>query len=298
MRRLLVSLALLAPSPAPAQGSPPIEAELEALFARAGGRYAVAAEDLQTGEQILVRHRERFHAASTMKTPVMVELYRQAEVGELRLDDRIEVRNSFRSIVDGSPYSMQLGDDSDDSVYGLVGRSVSYRHLIHQMITRSSNLATNILIEQADARRVTATMRRLGMDSIEVLRGVEDGKAFAAGLNNTTTAHDLLVLFRRLGRGEAVSRQADAEMLDILFAQEWRDKLPARLPAGVRIAHKTGNITGVEHDGGLLELPDGRRFVIVILSREVPDAAAARDTIARAARLIHDHFARVSPVRE
>ena len=87
-------------------------------------------------------------------------------------------------------------------------------------------------------------------------------------------------------------------MLDILFAREWRAQLPARLPAGVRIAHKTGNITGVEHDGGLLELPDGRRFVIVILSREVPDAAAARDAIARAARLIHDHFARVSPVRE
>lgn len=295
--RLALALLMLHPIAAQAtQSVPRVVANLEAIFARAGGRYAVAAEDLQTGEQVLIRDRERFHAASTMKTPVMVELFRQAEAGERQLDAPIEVRNSFRSIVDGSPYSMQLGDDSDDSVYGLVGRSVSYRHLIHQMITRSSNLATNILIEQADARRVTATMRRLGMDSIEVLRGVEDGKAFAAGLNNTTTAHDLLVLFRLLGRGDAVSRQADAEMLEILFAQEWQDKLPARLPASVRIAHKTGNITGVEHDGGLLELPDGRRFVIVILSREVPEVAAARDAIAQAGRLLLDYFmARSSP---
>lgn len=289
--RLLLALLLALPTTAHShQVAVPPVAELEAIFARVGVHFALAAEDLQTGERIEIREHERFHAASTMKTPVMVELHRQALLNELQLDAPVEVRNSFRSIVDGSPYSMQLGDDSDDSVYGLVGRSVSYRDLIRQMITRSSNLATNILIERADARRVTETMRRLGLDSIVVLRGVEDGKAFAAGLNNTTTARDLLTLFRLLGRGEAVAPSADAEMLEVLFAQEWQDKLPARLPATVRVAHKTGNITGVEHDGGLLELPDGRRFVIVVLTRGVTDIPAARDAIARAGRRIYDYY--------
>lgn len=116
------------------------------------------------------------HAASTMKTPVMIEVVRQSVQGRFSLDDSLEVRNEFKSIVDGSPYTLDLGDDSDDSMYKRIGGRASIRELIHEMITVSSNLATNILIQLVGAGNVTATMRTLGALDIEVLRGVEDGE--------------------------------------------------------------------------------------------------------------------------
>src|SRR5206468_11099584 len=85
-------------------------------------------------------------------------------------------------------------DDSDSTLYTLVGRNRSVRELLELMITRSSNLATNILIERVGASRAQASARALGAWSIQVLRGVEDGAAYRAGLNNTTTARDLGVL--------------------------------------------------------------------------------------------------------
>ena len=154
--------------------------------------------------------------------------------------------------MDGSPYSLLPGEDSDSTLYLKEGQEVSYRDLIDLMITVSSNLATNILMEVAGGERVTALMRTLGADSIMVLRGVEDGPAFRAGLSNTTTARDLGSIMAALGRGEAVSKKASEEMLEIMGRQQWRTKIPAQLPAGTRVAHKTGNITGISHDAGVV----------------------------------------------
>ena len=113
------------------------------------------------------------------------------------------------------------------------------------MITRSSNLATNLLITRLDPKRVDATAHQLGADSIHVLRGVEDDKAFALGMNNTTTARDLAVLLRALAKGTAASPASTRVMLDMLLGQEFNDGIPAGLPAGVRVAHKTGEITAL-----------------------------------------------------
>lgn len=250
---------------------------------------AVAFHDLSTGAQILINEREMFHAASTMKTPVMIELFRQADKRERRLGDSILVKNSFSSIVDGSPYSMDLTDDSDDSVYELIGKRVTVRDLIYQMITVSSNLATNILIEIADARNVTGAMRLLGADSIQVLRGVEDLKAFDAGLNNRTTAHDLMMIFKALADGSAASASSCKEMLDILGDQKFRDMIPGELPPDTRVAHKTGSITGVQHDGGVVFLPDGRKYVLVILSKDLKDREQGVRAIAEISRMIYDN---------
>lgn len=109
----------------------------------------------------------------------------------------------------------------------------------------SSNLATNILVEKAGAEKVSQTMRSYGADSIRVLRGVEDIKAYEQGLSNRTTAFDEAVIYERLARGEAVSEEASRQMIDILKKQHFSEMIPAELPERVEVAHKTGWITGV-----------------------------------------------------
>jgi len=265
--------------------------ELLELFAPVQGVFGVAVEDLSTGKRLLINEREMFHAASTMKTPVMIELYRQADAGKFRLDDSIAVRNEFRSIVDGSVYALNPMDDSDEDLYTRAGTKMTMRELILRMITRSSNLATNLLIEFVDARSITATMRSLGADSIQVLRGVEDQKAYDLGMNNRTTAYDLLMVYRALSEGKIAGPESRKEMLQILESQEFHSMIPALLPKGTRVAHKTGSITGVQHDSGIVYLPGGRSYVVVILSKELKDNKDGMQAIAAASKLIYDFMA-------
>jgi len=182
------------PAPSPSPRLPELEAEVRAIIARAAGDTAevsVAFLDLGTGDSLLVDAHRVLHAASTMKVPVMLELFRRAEAGELALDGPVEVRNGFRSIADGSAYSLSPEDDSDSTLYARLGQRVAVRELIGLMITRSSNLATNLLIDLADPARIETTLAGVGAGEMRVLRGVEDGPAYRAGMNNTTTAYGL-----------------------------------------------------------------------------------------------------------
>lgn len=267
-----------------------LQKDIESELASVKGTFAVAAKALASGETLLINEREQFHAASTMKTPVMIEVFAQAKSRKFSLQDSVVVKNEFRSIIDSSTYAMDLGEDSDDSMYKRIGSTASIRELVDHMITVSSNLATNILIDLIGARNVTASMRSLGARDIQVLRGVEDIKAFERGMNNTTTAYDLLVVYEAIGMGKVVDEQSCGEMLKILLAQKFRDKIPALLPEGTNVAHKTGNITGVEHDGGIVFLPDGRQFVLVLLSKNLENATDAKKLIGRISRKMYDYF--------
>ncbi|MCW9708546.1 serine hydrolase [Fodinibius salsisoli] len=255
------------------------------------GTFAVAFKNLDDStETVYINEREMFHAASTMKTPVMVELFKQAEEGKFSLDDSVVVTNEFRSIVDSSIYQMDISSDSEGELYDAIGQKRTIRQLIDDMITMSSNLATNILIEKAGAQNVTQTMRSYGADSIRVLRGVEDIKAYEQGLSNRTTAFDEAVIYEHLGRGEAVSKEASQAMIDILKNQHFNEMIPARLPEEVVVAHKTGWITGVNHDVGLIILPDGGRYVLVLLSKEAPAREQVLSAFADISRLVYDYI--------
>jgi beta-lactamase class A len=225
-----------------------------------------------------------------MKTPVMIEVFKQAAAGKFALDDSIEIVNAFHSIVDGSEYAMEFSSDSDDRMYALIGKKTTIGTLLTAMITVSSNLATNILIEKVGAANVLATMRSLGANDIQVLRGVEDNKAFRLGLNNTTTAYDLMLIFDRIAQGTAVSPDACRAMTEVLRQQHFRDMIPALLPSDVVVAHKTGSITGVQHDSGIITLPDGRRFILVVLSKDLPSGKDGIATIARLSKLLYDYY--------
>ena len=254
-----------------------------------GAEAAVSYRDLATGDSLDIGADVDFHAASTMKIPVMLEVLRAAEAGRLQLDQGILLVNQFHSIVDGSPYSLDAGEDSDSSMYARVGQRVPVRELLERMIVRSSNLATNALIALVGADRANATAHALGASRIRVLRGVEDGKAYAAGMNNTTTSADLAILLLRIERNEALSAESARLMREILLRQEFNEEIPAGVPKGTPVAHKTGSITATLHDAAII-YPSGRPpYVLVVLTRKIPSDTTARALIADISRLVWTH---------
>lgn len=255
-----------------------IKKELTDTLSVAKGNFALAFKNLQTGEEILINEHKLFHAASTMKTPVMIEVFKQSKEGKFSMNDSIDIKTTFNSIVD-STFSLSPDDDSEKTLYST--KKTTIYDLTYKMIISSSNLATNILIDLVGAKNVTQSMRDLGANDILVLRGVEDGKAFRAGLNNKVTAYDLMIVFDYL-------KDKD-DMVNILLDQEFNEIIPAHLPKDVKVAHKTGWITGLHHDSALIMLPDGTKYVLVLLSDSLEDEDAGVRQMARASKMIYDY---------
>jgi beta-lactamase class A len=267
----------------------PLERSIREAIAASGAEAAVAWKTLDGRDQLLIDADRPFHAASTMKVPVMIALYEQARAGTLTLEDSILISTRFRSIVDGSPYELSETSDSDKEIYEAVGRPRSLAALCRAMIAVSSNLATNLLIERLGVERIRQTVARLEADAhggMQVLRGVEDDKAFAQGLNNTTTARGLLTLFERLARGEAVDRSSDDTMIEMLAAQRYSEGIAGGLPPGTRVAHKPGSITRINHDAGIVYAQ--RPYVLVVLTRGLEDRKKSAELIAAVSRMVYD----------
>lgn len=285
---LLAALAAI-PVAARAQAADAFRSRLEARIAASGAAaVGVYFRDLARPDSLLIRAELRFHAASTMKIPVMIQVFRDADQGRLRLDDSIPVVNTFRSLADSSTYTLDPGDDSDSTLYRRAGARATIGELVELMITVSSNLATNILIDHVGAARAQSTARELGADSIAVLRGVEDGKAYRAGINNTTTARDLGVLLAAIAEGRAASPPSCSRMLGILERQHFNEGIPAGLPAGTPVAHKTGWFTGTHHDAALVFPPGHRGYVLVVLTRGIADQGESARLMADLSRMVFE----------
>ena len=263
-----------------------LEATLRQRIAASGAEVAVAYRTLDGRTELLIDGDKSFHAASTMKVAVMIELFRQARAGALSLDDTLAVRNEFHSIVDGSPYALSEGEDSDKEIYAATGRTLTLRQLCEAMITISSNFATNLLIEKLGVQKIRDTVTALGAGGMQVLRGVEDGKAFAKGLNNTTTARGLLELLDRIAHGRAVDSVSDREMIAILKRQTFNDAIPAGLPPGTPVAHKTGSITRIQHDAAIVYGPTP--YVLVLLVRGIEDKKQSAALMAELSRAVYE----------
>ncbi len=296
MFTILLSIVLsIVPSGSP--GLNHLKKKISSELTKNKGIFAVAYKDLSSGEEILINEKISFHAASTMKTPVLIEAYKQAATGKFKIQDSILVKNEFKSIVDGSLYSLNSKDDSDVELYKMEGKKVKIYDLLYLMIIKSSNLATNLVIDLVGAKNVNNTMRQMGASDIQVLRGVEDNKAYRKGMNNTTTAYDQMLIFSKMANGEIVSQETSDEMINILLDQKFNDKIPAKLPNNVKVAHKTGWITGVNHDAGIIFLPDGRKYVLVLLSKDLEDDQAAVQSMAKISKLIYTYFDRKTRIR-
>jgi beta-lactamase class A len=277
-----------------------LDERIEEVRRAAGAKRAsVVFHDLHTGRRFAHGASEWYHAASTIKVPVMVAVFEAVENGALSLDTAVPVRNSYRSMVDGSPFSIPREDGANGAVHDWVGKTRSISDMLRAMITTSSNLATNELIAAVGFPVTRGTIAGLGIAGIDFQRPLCDDKAFDAGLNNRVTAGGLDELFTRLALGVVVSPDASRKMLAICFEQQHNPGIPAGLPASLnaRIAHKTGYISTVAHDSGLVCLPHRRPYALTVLT-EWPkgtddDEAERMKCIARITRAVHD--ALVSP---
>ncbi len=290
---MLVTPVVALASCTPAMESPDLRSEIESVIARhPDAEVAVSVRDASGGFSLDINGDSVFHAASTMKVAVMIELYRQAAAGRFRLEDSLLIANEFTSIFDGSPFSVE--EDSDSEIYSLLGHRMSIRDLIYRLITSSSNLATNLLIEWVSPDSVQATIERMGTRRMKVLRGVEDLKAFEAGMSNTTTSSDLAILLEGLRKGSAVSPEASAEMVDIMA------DTPLELITGgdgSSIAHKTGMITAHHHDAGIVYPESGDPYVITILTRGIQDEEVSTALGREISDVVYRHL-RGTPVAE
>jgi beta-lactamase class A len=251
---------------------------------------SVAVYDFQTGDEILINPDETYHPASTIKVHVMMEVFHQAEQGRFALKDCIPIINSFTSIADESKFSLDVNDDAEQTLYPRVGETESIAELTRLMIVRSSNLATNILLEKVGPENVSDFIQTLGIQGVKFIRGIEDNAAFLRGMNNSATARGLTQTMRWIAAKKVVSEQASETMIEILLGQEFNESIPALLPQSVKVAHKTGWTGDVYHDTGIV-YPEGRQpYVISIMTRgfEEDRESEAHACMARISKLVYE----------
>jgi beta-lactamase class A len=232
---------------------------------------AVAMHDFETGQEIFINADEAFHPASTFKVHVMMAVFQQAEQGLLSLDDCLPISNSFTSIADASEFSLLASDDAEQTLYPRIGQAETIAELTRLMIVRSSNLATNILLEKIGTKSVNDFIQALGITGVRVIRGIEDNGAYLLGLNNSASARGLTQTMKLLAERKVVSEEASENMIEIMLGQEFNESIPALLPVSVKVAHKTGWTGDVYHDTGIVYPENRRPYAISIMTRGFPE---------------------------
>jgi beta-lactamase class A len=229
---------------------------------------------------------QQHYAASTMKLALVIAAFRQAEARRLDLDAAVPVHNTFASRADGSPFGLDRDEDSDPEPWRRMGAPVALRWLCYRAIVKSSNLATNLVLDEVGTEPVAEALTAVGADHSVVSRGIEDTLAREAGLQNVVTAADLARTLQALYTGSAASPASCRELLSVLAAQQINDAIPAGLPAGTRIAHKSGWIEGISHDAAIVcpgPGDGGEPFVFVMCTTSELDEQAGLDLIAAGA---------------
>lgn len=253
---------------------------------------AVAVYDFEHHTTWSIHPSRWFHAASTIKVPVLLAVYEAIEQHRLEPYSRVHVRNRFLGAVDGRPFRVSQGTDANPEVHAALGRMLTVHELAEHMIVTSSNLATNLLLDLVGVEAARASLTRLHLSGIDLLRGVEDEVAWAAGINNRVTAAGLCDAMRLIEEGKAISPEASRAMLDILHQQRFRSGIPAGLPEDARVAHKTGEISTVAHDAGIVYLDGRDAYVVVILTEWEPEVNGRQETIARISRAVYEYMTR------
>jgi beta-lactamase class A len=265
--------------------------EIERIGKAAGATsVALAFHDYKADRFFSYRGDEWFHAASTIKIPVLVGVFAAIQAGTIGLDSRVHVRNRFVSVADGRAYRVDGSRDADASVHLQIGKTMRVRELARQMIVTSSNLATNLLVDLVGLDTLQATLDEFEIEGVELHRGVEDEAAYEAGISNRVTALGLVQILRLI-EDAALSHDSSQGMLDILHSQEFRSGIPAGLPSDARVANKTGEISTVAHDAGLVYLRNREPYSIAILTEWSPSLTSGRrDTLAALSRAVYRHL--------
>src|SRR5438105_966916 len=279
-----------APAAAPRERA--LRHQLERIEKDSGAKaIAVALHDSDTGFELHYHADRWFHAASAIKVPILLGVFAAIDRGELLPHSRVHVRNRFLSVVENIPFRVESGRDSNSAVHNAIGKMMRVDELAYHMITTSSNLATNLLLGVIGPDSVTQTLRQLHVDEgIDLKRGVEDELAFDNRINNLVTANGLLRILVMLSEGKAFSTALSRRMMDILHGQEFNQGIPARLPKAARVAHKTGEISTVAHDAGVVYLPKRKPYSLVILTEWDPSSSGRSRTIAAISHTVFEQL--------
>ncbi len=268
-----------------------LQLRIESISAKSNARaIAVALHDCETGAELHYEADRWFHGASTIKVAILLAVYGEIAGGRLAPQSRLHVRNRFLSAYDGSPFRVLADRDSDSEVHAAIGKTMRVNELALHMIATSSNLATNLLLDLIGLHAVQRTIEQFGLTGLDVRRGVEDEKAFEHGIINRVTANGLVALLRLIAEERAYTSELSREMLDILHQQEFKKGIPARLPREVRVAHKTGDISTIAHDAGVVYAPGRKPYVIAILTEWSPDAGSRSPTIATVSHVVYEQL--------
>lgn len=252
---------------------------------------AVGLYDTATGTEFAHQNDRWFHSASTIKVPILIGVFGAIYRGDLRPYSRLHVRNLFHSAIDEVPFTVEADRDANSEVHQNIGKTMLIRDLARHMIATSSNLATNLLLDYLGVDRVRAELESLGVaEGIDLRRGVEDERAHAQGINNRVTARGLSNLLRAVSEGRVFTPDLSRQITEILHAQEFRSGIPAPLPRDARVAHKTGEISTVAHDTGIVYLPGRTPYVLTVLSEWEPGAAKRHPTIASVSYAAYEHL--------
>jgi beta-lactamase class A len=281
---LLVALALCCSSAVLSQAVASREssarAEVEKLIAQSGADVAVAFRSLDGARELFIQADEQFEDTTAMKIPVMIELYAEAGARELRWSDSLPVRASFRSVVDGSAYS--LDPASDRGLSGSVGKTMTLRQLCDAMITRDSDIAADLLIEKLGVDRIRQRIHALGADGMEFVGGFGDTKAAASGLKNVTSARALMLVLWALAKDQVVSADASRQMLGLIARSGLQQEISGETPSRPSTPRRPAG--GDHHDATIII--GARSFVLVTDVRGLADLRASSALVARIAHAI------------
>jgi len=230
-------------------------------------------KDMTSGEEICYNEDVAFTAASVIKLPIMMDVYKRVDAGEMSLSDLLDMKD-FKK-VGGCGAISSIDEDI----------SLSLKSLIRLMITISDNTATNVLIRHVGVERLKQSFVEMGMEKTQVGRELYDMEAAGRGMNNYIVPKEIGGLLEALYNGTFVSKAASDEMIDILKAQQICHKIPDSLPPGVAVANKTGEVGGVTHDAGIVY--GERPFVFVFASMET-DTSLANQALRKLARICYD----------
>lgn len=253
--------------------------EIEKVIGSMDGVMGVAIKDLTTGEEILINDGLTFPTGSSIKIPILIELYRQAAEGKYKLTDQRRMERADK--VPGGGVIQFFTEGTSQ---------LSLSDLGVLMIVLSDNTATNMLIDQTGIANVNATLDAAGLRQIRLRRKMIDTAASARGDENTATPREAMALMEKLYRGEIVNKTLSEDILKVLKLRK-SSSIPKLLPGNVEIANKPGGIEGVACDWGIVYVPN-RPFAIAVMTNYLGENDD--DPIARVAKLAYDHFAKLS----
>lgn len=252
-----------------------LTANLQALLAEnAGLTPGVFLVDLDTGNYLNLNGEMTLSAASMIKVPILIAFLQDVDAGKIQLDEKLVMTKE------------DVGGGSGRMQYQPVGTEHTALETATQMIITSDNTATNMIVRRLGGiETVNQRFQSWGMVATAMRNPLPDLEG-----TNTTTAKELVTLLSRVTQGDLISLRSRDRMRDIMQRTMTRTLLPSGLDEGARIAHKTGNISTIVGDTGIVDVPNGKRYIVAVIVQRPAADGRAQQLIRKMSRQIYQYF--------